>query len=289
MAKDPAFLFYSKDFYEGTRIMLPSERACYIDLLCYQHQHGYIPIELERVIMYCSGICEATLKATLEAKFKLCHKGYYNEKLFEVMNDRAEFTSKQSINGVVGQFFKKCKAILDSKSYRLIREVFENQSNENIYNEVKDILKDEATLKAMLEAKLKHLVNGNENEDLIRNTDIIYSLYPSKCLVKNTSTGKSLKDKDKIKSLLKTKSFEELKSIIEKYKIECVASKIYMKNFSTFLNNIPDYSESFEVKEKLVRWTTTIDKGIKEGTLEQYQKQERMLGKQNILTFEYAD
>ena len=31
--KDPAFLFYSKDFYEGTRTMLPEERACYIDLM----------------------------------------------------------------------------------------------------------------------------------------------------------------------------------------------------------------------------------------------------------------
>ena len=36
--KDPAFLFYSKDFYEGTRTMLPEERACYIDLMIYQHQ-----------------------------------------------------------------------------------------------------------------------------------------------------------------------------------------------------------------------------------------------------------
>jgi len=40
--KDPAFLFYSKDFYEGTRTMLPEERACYIDLMIYQMLHTKI-------------------------------------------------------------------------------------------------------------------------------------------------------------------------------------------------------------------------------------------------------
>ena len=85
MKKDPAFLFYSTSFYEGTRTMLPEERACYIDLLIYQHQHGFIPDDVRRLTMYCSGINEATLKATLEAKFKLCDKGWINQRLFDAM------------------------------------------------------------------------------------------------------------------------------------------------------------------------------------------------------------
>ena len=98
MAKDPAFLFYSKDFYEGTRTMLPEERACYIDLLIYQHQNGgFIPNDLKRVLMYCSGCNEATLQATLEAKFKLSDKGWVNEVLEKVMSDREEFSGKQKI------------------------------------------------------------------------------------------------------------------------------------------------------------------------------------------------
>lgn len=76
MAKDPAFLFYSRDFYEGTRTMLPEERACYMDLMIYQHQHGKIPAYLKRVLMYCSGVDEATLKATLVAKFKQDKEGW---------------------------------------------------------------------------------------------------------------------------------------------------------------------------------------------------------------------
>ena len=51
MSKDPAFLLYSKDFYEGTRMMLPEERACYVDLMIYQHQNGgFIPNDVRRII-----------------------------------------------------------------------------------------------------------------------------------------------------------------------------------------------------------------------------------------------
>ena len=85
MAKDPAFLFYSKDFYEGTRTMLPEERACYIDLLIYQHQNEIIPLDLKRVVLYCNGISEAMLLTTLKAKFIKTDKGWYNEKLKTVI------------------------------------------------------------------------------------------------------------------------------------------------------------------------------------------------------------
>lgn len=71
--------------------------------------------------------------------------------------------------------------------------------------------------------------------------DFIYSLYPSKCPIKNSSTGKSETNKTKISKILKTKSKDDLAETIQRYKKECVKDKIYMKNFSTFLNNLPDY------------------------------------------------
>ena len=76
------------------------------------------------------------------------------------------------------------------------------------------------------------------NSDL----DFIYSLYPTKCLVKLSNTGKSSADKKKIKTLLKTITKENLSNTIERYKKDCVSDKVYMKNFSTFLNNLPDYN-----------------------------------------------
>jgi len=71
----------------------------------------------------------------------------------------------------------------------------------------------------------------------------IYSLYPTRCPVKNCSTGKSKTNKTKIKSLLKTNTADELKAMIKRYVSECTTGKTFIKNFSTFLNNLPDYSE----------------------------------------------
>lgn len=166
--KDPAFLFYSKDFYEGTRTMLPEERACYIDLMIYQHQNGgYIPNDLKRVLMYCSGISEATLQATLEAKFKLCDKGWFNHKLKDVVSEREKYSEKQSINGKVGQFFKQAKKELSAKDYKKLRSLTAQFSSDNRDLHENWILQYN-TPQATLEALLKHLanVNGIEiNED----------------------------------------------------------------------------------------------------------------------------
>lgn len=169
MSKDPAFLFYSKDFYEATRTMLPKERACYIDLLIYQHQNEFIPNDIERISMYCSGIDEATLKATLQAKFKLCDKGWYNERLSIVIEQRKKFSSKQSSNGAVGQFFKKAKSALPSEQYEKLKHFIYNiYTKEKLIND----LKNESDYEALLKAMLKHLVNVNEiviedvNEDI---------------------------------------------------------------------------------------------------------------------------
>jgi len=166
MAKDPAFLFYSKDFYEGTRTLLPEERACYIDLLIYQHQNGFIPNDIRRLLLYCSGVDEATLEATLKAKFKLTDKGYVNTKLEHVVAERKTFTDKQSVNGQVGQFFKKAKRQLKVKQYNQLREYFDSYSNEEKLNIIQKYeVNNKGSLEAMLEAMLKHLAIANENEN----------------------------------------------------------------------------------------------------------------------------
>lgn len=160
--KDPAFLFYSKDFYEGTRTMLPEERACYIDLMIYQHQNGPIPNDMRRIKQYCSGIDEATLKATLEAKFKATHEGWINERLQIVIDERNIYSSKQSQNGKIGQFYKKAKEVLNAKKYLEIRKLYKDKTNDELLKEIEKFdLTNKASLKASLEGLLKHLVNEN--------------------------------------------------------------------------------------------------------------------------------
>jgi hypothetical protein len=170
--KDPAFLFYSKDFYEGTRMMLPEERACYIDLLIYQHQNGYIPDEPKRLIMYCSGVSEATLQATLQAKFKLCPKGWYNEKLILTIEQRENYKTTQSDNGKFGQIVKKIKAILGEKDTKALLFTFSSKAEtidffsslEISKHTLKDTLKQRLNNKAIANA----IVNENKDVDLIK-------------------------------------------------------------------------------------------------------------------------
>lgn len=163
MAKDPAFLFYSKDFYEGTRMMLPEERACYIDLLIYQHQNGKIPSDLRRVLMYCSGIDKATLEATLEAKFKQTENGWINETLSKKIQERKEYTSKQSVNGRVGQFWKKAKSQLKAVQLKKLKDFAYNDFGKT---ELINLINSHKTLEGSLKALLKHLEDVNANEDV---------------------------------------------------------------------------------------------------------------------------
>lgn len=175
--KDPAFLFYSKDYYEGTRMMLPEERACYLDLLVYQHQNEFIPNDMHRLSMYCSGISKDIIKATLEAKFKLCDKGWLNEKLSIVISERKEFSSKQSLNGKIGQFWKKSKSILNINEYNELKNILGKYTNEKLLEKISNIdIKDEEKLKAMLKAMLKHLEDVIEDVIVIKDKPLDYTL-----------------------------------------------------------------------------------------------------------------
>lgn len=69
--------------------------------------------------------------------------------------------------------------------------------------------------------------------------DRIYKKYPSRCPIRQMTTGKTLKDKQRIKNLLKTYSMEDIERVVDN-EIEVKYGKYRMQNFSTFLNNFPD-------------------------------------------------
>lgn len=175
--KDPAFLFYSRDFYEGTRNMMPDERACYIDLIIYQHQNKIIPLDLKRVYMYCSGISKEVVDYVLNEKFIKTDEGYVNEKLNDVINLREKYSENQSINGRLGQFYKRAKTMLSDADYYLLKQKLNEYSKSEALSLVCELLKqplkqpfnfDEATLKATL----KHLAIAIINIDIYKKENI---------------------------------------------------------------------------------------------------------------------
>lgn len=98
----------------------------------------------------------------------------------------------------------------------------------------------------------------------------MYKMYPTKCPVQNRSLGKSTKDKEKIKNLLKTYSKEQIERVF-KEEIDSKYGKGYMRNLSTFLNNFPDpyANETIESKsngiinERGEVWSEQLGKWLK--------------------------
>lgn len=99
------------------------------------------------------------------------------------------------------------------------------------------------------------------NSDIKSNIDELYKMYPSKCPKRNISLGKCFKDKERLKKLLKNHSYEMLKFTIEK-EISEKYNKSYMSNFSTFLNNLPDYGyNDNKSNEEIIDEKETKDNG----------------------------
>lgn len=89
-----------------------------------------------------------------------------------------------------------------------------------------------------------YLRSASKGDDIENFVERMYKLYPSKCPMRNIYLGKTNKDKDRIRKLLKTYSEEEIEKVIRK-EIEEKYGKHYMQNFSTFLNNFPDPNSLF--------------------------------------------
>jgi len=90
MSKDPAFLFYSKDFLTGVSDLTMEERGQYITLLCMQHQKG-------RLSKKAIDIAVASISSDVLSKFKQDKSGnFYNSRLEVEAEKRRNHSKKQS-------------------------------------------------------------------------------------------------------------------------------------------------------------------------------------------------
>ena len=167
--KDPAFLFYPKDYYEGTRTMLPEERACYIDLLCYQHQHGSIPSDLRRVMMYCSGATEEVINHVLSEKFQLTDNRWLNRRLTTEIAKREDYSRSKTVTGCLAGLISSRK--LDKKTAALLKKDFDYQAFMQISDkkEIKQAVNRWFNRRLTIIANVN--ANVNVNTDVNKNTD----------------------------------------------------------------------------------------------------------------------
>lgn len=88
--KDPAFLFYSRDWLTGTSFFTFEQKGKYIDLLCAQHDHGHLS---EKKV---SVICRGEIDEEVMAKFECDENGnWYNAKLDDEIKRRKDYSIQQ--------------------------------------------------------------------------------------------------------------------------------------------------------------------------------------------------
>jgi len=94
--KDPAYLFYSQDFYTGVATMNFEDRGKYISILCLMHQQGRMSEETIRFVV-------GSVSVNLKSKFKVDEKGlWYNERLELEIEKRKNFVESRINNGKLG-------------------------------------------------------------------------------------------------------------------------------------------------------------------------------------------
>lgn len=222
--KDPAFLFYSKDFYEGTRMMLPEERACYVDLLIYQHQNGPIPLDLRRVMMYCSGCTIETIQHVLDQKFDKTVNGWLNKRLTIESENRSTNKPKKIASASFAGLISSNN--LSKKQIDFLKKNF----NINDFIVEKDILIiDESIIKSkvkewfnnMLNQMVKNLANVNaianaiEDVNSIKNENEVFDL--------NIQNSKKTEIENEIEILVEVyqnvtgRKFKAIHTIIKNY------------------------------------------------------------------------
>lgn len=82
--------------------------------------------------------------------------------------------------------------------------------------------------------------------------DGLYKLYPTTCPISGRSLGKCSKNKDKLATLLKTRTAEDIETTIKWYIEDCKRSNTYLKNFGTFLNQFPERPQQAQEPQRKV-------------------------------------
>jgi uncharacterized phage protein (TIGR02220 family) len=145
MTKDPAILFYTADFSEGSRFFSNEQTGKYIRALCAQHQHGHLSLDqLNQIISNDTYVLD---------KFKKDRNGlFYNERM-EIEINRRNFYAESRRKNVMNRYHKKDKPLINKRvksntyvpTYDLHMENENRNENEDIngnivINEVLDYL-----------------------------------------------------------------------------------------------------------------------------------------------------
>ena len=235
MAKDPAFLFYYKDFDSDTADWEPEAIGWYVRLLCFQASNGYIPSEIEDLAMVARVKYSEFEKfsdrwaSRIASKFKSLDDGkLHNKKLSDVQENRKNSAVENSIRAIFGNFVKYGNLSEKEKSH--LKKEF---SKPNEFSEIKDYHERKKTIIDFLNQTLSeynsslaprsHIVNEdvnvnvNKKENKTENniTQVVETFHlmcPNLPHVKNITPAR----KSAIKARAKEYSYNEIGNVFQK-------------------------------------------------------------------------
>lgn len=158
--RDPAFLFYSKDWLSGTADLHPAEKGVYIDLLAHQHQRGTLPTEMDRLARLVGLTVNEfeQIWKVVGKKFERTDNQTVNRKLEQVVNKRSEKAKKNRIIGTFAALIRTKN--LTKKQISLLKNEF-NVSEFMHYDCNTDYITER--LSEWMVKRLKSIGNANIN------------------------------------------------------------------------------------------------------------------------------
>lgn len=219
-----------------------------------EKQNGWMYKKASELVSECMlNVSEVTMRRYLqhlvERKFIECRKNpkYKWDKTLQYRVNMEYIISKirelgyEGLGGYTCLDFQKVDIQLKNEPTYLQNEGIKQQNvaaiPETIYRDYSIEERNNTTIN-LNEQETKNNISCQKQE-IDNFVDEIYKLYPTKCPMRNSSLGKSNKDRDRIKRLLKVYTQEQIRKVVVN-EIETKYGKSYMQNFSTFLNNFPD-------------------------------------------------
>lgn len=163
--KDPAFLFYTKDFQSGTQDMSCDEVGAYLRLLMHQHQNGFVPNDTERMMRICGVFNETQFTkiwSRISDKFITNGDQMVNQKMSDLVEQRKEFKPKKTAAAAFAGLISTCKQPKEiifelKKKFDINSHLFENESDIKI--SIKEWFTKMVTI--LVDQMVDNLGNGN--------------------------------------------------------------------------------------------------------------------------------
>lgn len=184
--KDPAMLFYPKDWIEGTAQMTIEERGVYINLLAHQHQKDKLPNDLERLarLSNCDLKVFKKIWAYIQDKFVVDGDFVYNLKVNELKKERKINSLKNTISGTFASVLRFGN--FNKNDYNELKKAF---SVEDWFDIPKELLTERLTVwcTECLKNGKGTIEDANANEDINKDKymtkdmfEMFWDKYPKK-------------------------------------------------------------------------------------------------------------